>query len=484
MVPATTAGEPQQVNRTHGAQGASGHRCQAIRRDTERRYPEFFQPGRASLRLRRWQREHWVLATGCVGLAILVATIVPGFASAMREQAPEPERRTLELPLPPAPAAPDLSADLFVRDGGEQWTTVTVRRGQSLGALFDQHGLSPKDLHRLLEHPGTREALTRIHPGDQFAFQIAAPGTLRALQFDRDESTRVVLTLERDRVTQREIQRDLQRRVQVAAGTIESSLFAAGAEAGMGDAVILELAKVFGYDIDFAQDLRSGDHFSVVYDEVYRDGERLRGGEVLAATFTNQGRRFSAFRYTFADGRTAYYDADGRPMKKSFLRMPIEFARISSRFTSARKHPVLGRVRAHKGVDYAANTGTPIMAAGEGKVSFAGWQNGYGRTIIIDHGRGYTTLYGHMSRLGRYKTGQRVRQGDTIGYVGATGLATGPHLHYEFRVAGVHRDPLKVTLPKPEPLPAAELARFRLQVAPMLAQLDLLDGGTQLALAR
>src|SRR5690606_28363930 len=263
-----------------------------------------------------------------------------------------------------------------------------------------------------------------------------------------------------------------------------SSLFAAGAEAGMDDAVILELAKVFGYDIDFAQDLRTGDRFSVVYDEVYRDGERLRGGEVLAATFVNQGRRYSAFRYRFEDGRTAYYDAEGRPMKKSFLRMPIEFARISSRFTSARKHPVLGRVRAHKGVDYAANSGTPIMAAGDGKVFFAGWQNGYGRTIILDHGRGYTTLYGHMSRLGKYKTGQRVRQGDVIGYVGATGLATGPHLHYEFRVAGVHRDPLKVTLPKPEPLPAQELARFRLQVAPMLAQLELLDSGTQLALAR
>ena len=474
------------MNRTHGVQGASGRRCQAIRRDTERRYPEFFQPGRASLRLARWQREHWVLASGCVGLAILVAAIVPGFASAMRETAPEPQVQTLALPLPPAPAAApaDLAADLFVRSGQQRWTTVTVQPGQSLGTLFEAHGLSSQDLHRLLQHPGTREALTRIHPGDQFAFEITAPGTLRALQFDRDESTRVVLTLGRDGVTQREIRRDLQRRVQVAAGSIDSSLFAAGADAGMSDAVTLELAKVFGYDIDFAQDLRKGDRFSVVYDEVYRDGERLRGGEVLAATFINQGRRFTAFRYTFADGRSGYYDADGRPMKKSFLRMPIEFARISSRFSTARKHPVLGRTRAHKGVDYAASTGTPIMAAGEGKVSFAGWQNGYGRTVIVDHGRGYTTLYGHMSRFGKYKTGQRVRQGDVIGHVGATGLATGPHLHYEFRVAGVHRDPLKVTLPKPEPLPATELARFRLQMQPMLAQLELLDGGTQLASTR
>src|SRR5690606_38738508 len=157
------------------------------------------------------------------------------------------------------------------------------------------------------------------------------------------------------------------------------------------------------------------------------------------------------FRYVFDDGRVEYFDAEGRPMKKSFLRMPIEFARLSSRFSNARRHPVLGKVRAHRGVDYAAGTGTPIMTAGDGRISFAGWQNGYGRTIIVDHGNKTTTLYAHMSRLGKYKKGARVRQGDVIGYVGATGLATGPHLHYEFRIAGVHRDPLTVTLPKPEP---------------------------------
>jgi murein DD-endopeptidase MepM/ murein hydrolase activator NlpD len=168
-------------------------------------------------------------------------------------------------------------------------------------------------------------------------------------------------------------------------------------------------------------------------------------------------------------------------MKKSFLRTPLEFRRISSLFSSARKHPVLGRVRAHKGVDYAANSGTPIMSAGDGRIKFAGWQNGYGRTVIVDHGRGYTTLYGHMSRFGKYKTGARVRQGDIIGHVGKSGLATGPHLHYEFRVAGVHRDPLKVTLPKPEPLPGSELARFRLHTQPLLAKLELLEGGRQFA---
>ena len=470
----------------HGQHGASGRRCQAIRRDTERRFPEFFQPGRATLRLQRWRREHWLLASGCVALTVLVASIVPGFAQAMRDT-PTEQRATLELALPaPAPLAVDaaLADSLYVRSGRQNWVTATVKPGQSLGELFDAHGLAAQDLHRLLSYPGAGEALTRIHPGDQFAFEIPAPGKLRALQFDRDESTRVVLTLEGDQVSERLITRDLQRRVQVAAGTIEHSLFGTAADAGMSDAVTLELAKVFGYDIDFAQDLRRGDHFTVVYDEVYREGERLRGGEVLAATFVNQGRRYHAFRYQFADGRSGYYDADGRPMKKSFLRMPIEFARISSRFSSARKHPVLGRTRAHKGVDYAANSGTPIMSAGDGKITFAGWKSGYGRCVIVDHGQGVTTLYAHMSRFGKYKTGNRVRQGDTIGHVGKSGLATGPHLHYEFRVAGVHRDPLKVTLPKPEPLPASELARFRAQTQPMMAQLKLLEGGSQLASAR
>ncbi|HET6604926.1 MAG TPA: peptidoglycan DD-metalloendopeptidase family protein [Xanthomonadaceae bacterium] len=434
--------------------------------------------------LTRMRREHWILASTCAGLVVLVAAIAPGFAQAMRASA-EPERETLALRLPALPAeAPPLSDDLFVTGADQHWRTVRVESGQSLGDIFDAQGLSAAQLHRLLAHPSARQALARIYPGDEFAFEIDARGRLRAMQFDRDEGTRVVLHFSGEKVSERVIERELQHRVQYAAGTIEGSLYAAGLDAGMSDATIMALAKVFGYDIDFAQDLRRGDRFSVVYDEVWRDGERLRSGDILAATFVNQGRTYQVFRYEFADGRRDYYDAEGRPVKKSFLRMPIEFARISSRFTSARKHPVLGRTRAHRGVDYAANSGTPIMSAGDGKVGFVGWKSGYGRTVIVDHGRGYTTLYAHMSRFGRHKMGARVRQGDVIGHVGASGLATGPHLHYEFRVKGVHQDPLKVTLPKPEPLPASELARFRLQQAPMFAQLRLVAEGTTYAAAR
>ncbi len=213
----------------------------------------------------------------------------------------------------------------------------------------------------------------------------------------------------------------------------------------------------------------------MVYHEHYSEGELLRGGDIIAATFINQGRRYTAIRYTNADGETMYYTEDGRPLRKSFLRTPVEFTRISSVFSTGRKHPILGYMRAHKGVDYAAPTGTPIRAAGDGKIVFRGWKSGYGNFVMIQHNKEISTAYGHLSRFAGIKNGERVQQGQTIGYVGMTGLATGPHLHYEFRVGGKHRNPLTVTLPPPEPLPAAQLAQFRQQSAPMLTRLKNLD---------
>ena len=236
------------------------------------------------------------------------------------------------------------------------------------------------------------------------------------------------------------------------------------------------MAEVFGYDIDFAQDLRRGDHFAVIYDEVYRDGERLRSGDILAATFVNGGKRYVALRHPQADGTTGYYDAEGRPLKKAFLRTPVEFSRISSRFSSARRHPILGSVRAHRGVDYAAPKGTPIRTAGNGRVIFRGWKSGYGNCVIVQHPNNVTTLYAHMSRFAAGRgVGTRVNQGEVVGYVGMTGLATAPHLHYEFRVGGVHRDPLTVPLPKAEPLGPAELLAFRRSSTPVMARLTLIE---------
>ena len=407
----------------------------------------------------------WAAGVTCAVLAVV--SIVPGFDV---HQTPHPSasQATAKLSLPASTAQPKQRET----SKGPRWQTVVVQAGQTMGGIFSSLNLPSTVLHRLLQHPEAKDSLTRIRVGSRFDFDIAEDGAFRALRFERGDAERVVLRIEDDEIVEHKQQRALEHRVMMASGVIENSLYNAGEAAGMSVGAILEMAKVFGYDIDFAQDLRVGDRFDVVYEEVWRDGARLRDGDVLAATFINQGKRFEVYRYVFADGRTEYYDQDGRPTKKSFLRMPIEFARISSRFSSARKHPVLGKVRAHRGVDYAANTGTPIHAAGEGKIQYAGWKNGYGRTIIIQHAGNVTTLYGHMSRLGGYKTGARVRQGDVIGYVGQSGLASGPHLHYEFRVAGVHRDPLKVTLPKPQPLPRNELARFQSQRAPLQAQLS------------
>mgnify|MGYP000644417081 CR=1 FL=1 len=338
---------------------------------------------------------------------------------------------------------------------------MTVRRNETLGNIFSRLGLSATQMHRLLEESESVRALTQIHPGDQIAFRIPQEGQLTALQFDKSESQRIVVEIEGDKVSERIIERELERRTQYGSAVITSSLFGAGDAAGISDLQVMRLAEVFNYDIDFAQDLREGDSFSLVYEEVYRDGEKLRDGNILAASFTNGGHRHLALRYN-VDGAAQFFDADGRPMRKAFLRTPVEFTRISSRFSSARKHPILGLTRAHQGVDYAAPKGTPIKAAGNAKIAFRGWKSGYGNCIILQHSNQYTTLYGHMSRFAKgIARGQKVQQGEVIGYVGMSGLATGPHLHYEFRINGVHRDPLSIDLPKADPLTGAQLADFR-----------------------
>lgn len=409
-----------------------------------------------------------------IGLAVvaMVVAIAPGIAVNLSNQESVAASITLPLPLPQVSVLTDpaeASTVPIVR-------TVTVQPGETLGQIFERFDIAARDLHRLLEHPGARGPLTRIRAGAEFEFEFGPDGAFGAIRFDNEETERTELRLAEDGIHESRLAHDVQRRTFTASGEIAQSLFAAGTEAGISDATLLDLANVFSYDIDFASDIRVGDRFTVVYDEIWRDGKRLRSGGIVAASFTNQGKKYHAFRYVRSDGREDYFDSEGRPIKKGFLRMPIEFARISSRFNPNRRHPVLGTIRAHKGVDYAAATGTPIRSAGDGRVTFAGWKGGYGRTVIVDHGRGYTTLYGHMSRFGRFKVGSKVRQGEVIGHVGMSGLATGPHLHYEFRIKGVHRDPLKVTLPKPEPLPAAELARFNSHTGPLIAQLELLEG--------
>jgi murein DD-endopeptidase MepM/ murein hydrolase activator NlpD len=264
-----------------------------------------------------------------------------------------------------------------------------------------------------------------------------------------------------------------ERNITNASGIINSSLFLAAQKAGLSDNMTMELASIFGWDIDFALDIRKGDRFVVLYDELYLEGEKVGEGHILAATFINQGKTYQAVRYTDKSGKTEYFSPDGRNMRKAFLRTPVEYSRISSGFTMGRMHPILNRIRAHKGVDYAAPTGTPVKVTANGKIIFRGKKGGYGNTIIVQHGNKYSTLYGHLSRFrGGLSTGSRVRQGQVIGYVGMTGLATGPHLHYEFRINDVHHNPLTVKLPGAEPLDTEHLADFKHRAASMIGKLD------------
>lgn len=412
----------------------------------------------------RWTRRDWAQASLLATAGALVIALVPGFSNAMRGTERTPTT-TLSLPLPPL-AAVSSKATAAQRN----WDLVEVERGQTLGAIFESRGIPAATLHRLLDASKDKPALTRLKPGAELGFDVAADGRLQAFRYDRNDTQRIVLSVAGETVTEKVIERPVEVRTAVISGKVGKSLFHSARKLGLGAGAINALTDdVFKYDIDFDRDVTSGDRFSVVVEQTWREGELIRTGPVSAAVFTAKGKPFTAIRFE-RDGKAEYFTADGRPLKKSFIRSPIQYARLSSRF-GTRRHPVLGTSRMHKGVDYAASTGTPIMAAGDARVVSAGWQGGYGNAVVLDHGRGYTTLYGHMSRTAKLKRGQSIKQGQVIGYVGSTGMSTGPHLHYEFRINGVHRNPLQHTMPPPEPLSGTALAQFRKQTAPALARI-------------
>jgi murein DD-endopeptidase MepM/ murein hydrolase activator NlpD len=267
---------------------------------------------------------------------------------------------------------------------------------------------------------------------------------------------------------------ELERRIQHGSAVIRRSLFDAGNRVGLSDSLLLDLAEVFRWDIDFALDIRNGDAFTVIYEAFYRDGDKVRNGDILAAEFVNRGEAHRAVRYSNDAQQADYYDPQGRSMRKAFLRSPVDFTRVSSNFNPNRLHPTLGERRPHMGTDYAASPGTPIKATGNGQVIHRGWKGGYGRTVVVQHGGRYTTLYAHMSRYRASVTaGDHVSQGQVIGYVGSSGRSTGPHLHYEFRVNGEHRNPRTVNLPNAKPIPDHLRQDFEDQTQSRLAELDM-----------
>lgn len=360
----------------------------------------------------------------------------------------------------------------------------TIAKGESLARIFAAQGLDAALLHRIVNSGKEAQSLARIRPGQTLRFLFDDTGELVRLDLQRSRIESLRVTIADDAIKVETVNKEVEKRIASAAGVIESSLFADGQKAGLSDGLIMELATIFGWDIDFALEIRAGDQFRLLYEEHYLDGEKLRDGAILAAEFTNRGTTHNAVRYENSNGDIGYYDDTGHSKRRAFIRTPIKFARISSGFNPKRWHPVLKRWRSHKGVDYAAPTGTPVKATGDGRVVFRGRKGGYGKTVIIEHAGRYTTLYAHLSGYSkRSATGNRVKQGQVIGYVGRTGLASGPHLHYEFRIGGVHKNPLKVKLPKTLPLKESELAKFREQTAPLLARLEAIPADTMIASA-
>lgn len=346
-------------------------------------------------------------------------------------------------------------------------------RNDTLDRIFRRMALDTADLARIRDLPGIRQSLDLLKPGD--AIQVThEDGEIRTLTRKVSETQTLKVVREQTGFAAQMINNPVDLQTRTATARIDSSLFESAASAGMSEQLALELANIFAWDIDFVLDIRDGDTFTVVYHQVFQDGRYLHDGDILAAEFVNDGKTYRALRYLAAGGQADYYTPDGLPLRKAFLRTPVEFTRISSRFNPRRHHPILNLIRGHMGTDYAAPVGTPVRAASDGRVSFKGRKGGYGNALMLAHTRGVSTLYGHLSRYARnLRLGDQVHQGQVIAYVGMTGLATGPHLHYEYLMNGVHKDPEKVQLPAAEPLKAESLQSFHAQSAPLLARLAL-----------
>ncbi len=423
--------------------------------------------------LRYFPKTH-ALAVGLLAVGLGVVALLPSNPASAKLQV-----RTLDVP----------QIDNIEDEGNLIWETAefepavpfgassqiveTVISGDTLSALFQRAGLNDRNMMELLDGHPEGKRLVKLYPGHSLAFSIDDDNTLQQLTYTFDKLNSYRFVRNGTSFEFYEDQRKPDVKLAFRSASIEHSLFAAGKSANLDDKLVMELANIFGWDIDFALDIREGDSFKVLYEETFLDGEKISNGNILAAEFTNKSDTYRAVRYVNSSGTAQYYTPTGDTMRKEFLRTPIDFARISSHFNLRRKHPVLNKIRAHKGTDYAANHGTPIKSTGDGKVIFAGKKGGYGNVVIVQHGQTYKTLYAHISKFRKgIRKGARVKQGQVIAYVGSTGLATGPHLHYEFYVNGAVRNPVRVALPKAQSVPKEEMARFLKQTQSLMAELD------------
>jgi murein DD-endopeptidase MepM/ murein hydrolase activator NlpD len=401
-------------------------------------------------------------ASEAVQLSFEPISVISPAAATPAVEAPEPPKMAEPVIDAPEPEVESLDFDML---------ELIVNRNDTLEALFRRNALSIADLAAMLDIPIAAEPLRKLMPGDRLTVMHRGAEVLRLERELRDDAI-LSITREAAGFTATEIPREIEIRVVGRHGVVRSSLFEAGMAAEIPDAVIMDMAGIFQWDIDFILDVRTDDHFTLLYEERWREGERIGTGNILAAEYVNRGTPYRAVRFADSEGNAGHFTEDGRSVRKAFVRAPVEFTRISGSFNPNRRHPILNTIRAHRGVDYAAPTGTPVIAAGDGRIIQRGNNGGFGNSVTIQHGGNITTLYAHLSRFAAPRQGERVRQGQVIGYVGQTGLATGPHLHYEYRLNGVHRNPRTVELPPADPVPAADQAKFAQTSGALWRQLD------------
>lgn len=378
----------------------------------------------------------------------------------------QPQKTVIEdLTLPIATPVPS-SATSF-------WRNDRIQHGDTVAELLRRLNVDDAAASAYLRNNKAAAGLRRLAVGKEVEAETDANGALLALRYLGSDANQVVIEKNGDGFTTRTLPAQTEKRIQIRTGEIETNLFAATDEAGLPDPAANQLADIFGGDVDFHRDLRKGDKFTVIYEMNYINGEPVRTGRILSAEFVNHGHTFRAAYFQTDENSGGYYSPDGKSMRKAFLRSPLEFSRVSSGFSLARFHPILNKWRAHKGVDYAAPMGTKVKVTSDGVVAFVGREHGYGNVVIVDHQSHFSTVYGHLSRFaGGLHKGQHVSQGQVIAYVGMTGLATGPHLHYEFRINGIQHDPLKVALPDGKPISDAQKTAFEQATKQLFGELD------------
>jgi len=377
------------------------------------------------------------------------------------------KRYSLAVPVVTESLPQTAESTIPTEDNSLEWISVEVKKGDILGSVFKRAKIDAQTMQAVLDAGKEAKNLTRLFPGAQLEFGLNTAGQLQELRYNLSNLKTLRITRSDDgKFVAKQLQKEIEVRTEVVAGIISGSFWGSAMNAGLSEAQIIDLANVFGYDIDFALDIRSGDSFSVMFERQYAEGQFIGNGAIVAAQFQNQGQLYQAVRHT--DGN--FYKPDGGSMRQAFLRAPVNFRYVSSNFNPRRLHPVLGKIKAHNGVDYVAPMGTPIMAAGDGKVIESAMKGANGNYVVIQHSNGIVTKYLHLSKRD-VKRGEKVKQGDIVGRLGATGRVTGAHLHYEFMVGGVHRNPRTVKLPQAEPLQGVARVEFTKNAKQQIAQL-------------